>query len=330
MQPPALAALTLLASLQLLEVRGEGTAGSQVLSPAPRDQPPRPGRPVPAGPQPPRLEKRSRTLARRGQRAPKAAGDPHVCGVTCCPGWSLAPKTQKCTKAICTPKCRNGGLCQEPQVCTCRPGFAGRRCEQLVPPEPPLGLPPGSSPRPTSASAPRPTAPNARRAASVHWQPLTLAELQAVLRHRAAGPTDKMASVLAKHLEAQRGRAARPAPPPQHPAPQEQADPAPQPSACPVPPALPERGGLHQEGPVSLPPQLHRQVLPDPGPPAPGPGPSAEGRQPRGAAAPHQIRLHPAPRQPPAGAGRCPVHGERPRAAPPRGLGDHPPGGAGE
>ncbi|XP_043390490.1 latent-transforming growth factor beta-binding protein 4 isoform X4 [Chelonia mydas] len=213
MQPPALAALTLLASLQLLEVRGEGAAGSQVLSPAPRDQPPRPGRPVPAGPQPPRLEKRSRTLARRGQRAPKAAS-PHVCGVTCCPGWSLAPKTQKCTKAICTPKCRNGGLCREPQVCTCRPGFAGRRCEQLVPPEPPLGLPPGPSPRPTSASAPRPTAPNARRAASVHWQPLTLAELQAVLRRRAAGPTDKMASVLAKHLEAQRGRAARPAPPP--------------------------------------------------------------------------------------------------------------------
>ncbi|CAM5172530.1 unnamed protein product [Eretmochelys imbricata] len=328
MQPPALAALTLLASLQLLEVRGEGTAGSQVPSPAPRDQPPRPGRPVPAGPQPPRLEKRSRTLARRGQRAPKAAS-PHVCGVTCCPGWSLAPKTQKCTKAICTPKCRNGGLCREPQVCTCRPGFAGRWCEQLVPPEPALGLPPGPSPRPTSASAPRPTAPNARRAASVHWQPLTLAELQAVLRRRAAGPTDKMASVLAKHLEAQRGRAARPTPPPSTRPPKsgQTLHRSPRPVLCPL---LCQNGGsASRRTSVSAPPASPASSARS-RPPGPGPGPSAGGRQPRGAAAPHQIRLHPAPRQPPAGAGRCPVHGERPRAAPPRGLGDHPPGGAGE
>ncbi|CAM4617997.1 unnamed protein product [Lepidochelys kempii] len=330
MQPPALAALTLLASLQLLEVRGEGTAGSQVLSPAPRDQPPRPGRPVPAGPQPPRLEKRSRTLARRGQRAPKAAS-PHVCGVTCCPGWSLAPKTQKCTKAPSAPQsAAMGGYARSPKSAPAARGSLAAGCEQLVPPEPPLGLPPGSSPRPTSASAPRPTAPNARRAASVHWQPLTLAELQAVLRRRAAGPTDKMASVLAKHLEAQRGRAARPAPPPstRPPKSRQTLHRSPRPVLCPL---LCQNGGVCIKKDQCLcPPQLHRQVLPDPGPPAPGPGPSAEGRQPRGAAAPHQIRLHPAPRQPPAGAGRCPVHGERPRAAPPRGLGDHPPGGAGE
>ncbi|XP_067412682.1 latent-transforming growth factor beta-binding protein 4 isoform X2 [Emydura macquarii macquarii] len=85
-----------------------------------------------------------------------------------------------------------------------------------MPPTTPLGLPPGPGPssRPVTASGLRPAAGNAsRKAASVHWQPLTLAELQAVLRRRAAGPTDKMASLLAKHLEAQRGKIARPTAP---------------------------------------------------------------------------------------------------------------------
>uniref|UniRef100_A0A8C8SY70 Latent-transforming growth factor beta-binding protein 1 n=1 Tax=Pelusios castaneus TaxID=367368 RepID=A0A8C8SY70_9SAUR len=212
MQSPTLAALgLLLAALHLLGAPGPGeAAGSQMLSPAPRAQPPRPGRPQPPSPE----EKRRRFLARRGERASKTAS-PHVCGEACCPGWSLAPKTQKCTKAICTPRCRNGGLCREPQVCTCRPGFAGHHCEQAVTPATSLGLLSGPSPHPISTPGLPPTAGNiSRKAASVHWQPLTLAELQAVLRRRAAGPTDKMASLLAKHLEIQQSKTARPSAPP--------------------------------------------------------------------------------------------------------------------
>ncbi|XP_069063305.1 latent-transforming growth factor beta-binding protein 4 isoform X2 [Pleurodeles waltl] len=60
-------------------------------------------------------------------KAPKP--DPNQCGEQCCPGWSVAPKSGKCTKAICTPKCKNKGLCKAPQFCVCKPGFEGQRCE---------------------------------------------------------------------------------------------------------------------------------------------------------------------------------------------------------
>ncbi|CAM9919636.1 unnamed protein product [Lampetra planeri] len=53
----------------------------------------------------------------------------NVCGGQCCPGWRLSPGLQKCTKPICTPACQNEGMCLRPQLCLCKPGFAGQACE---------------------------------------------------------------------------------------------------------------------------------------------------------------------------------------------------------
>ncbi|XP_069610578.1 uncharacterized protein [Ranitomeya imitator] len=58
----------------------------------------------------------------------------NLCGDQCCPGWSMAPDTGTCTRAICTPKCKNRGVCRKPQKCTCKVGFQGSRCERRTPP----------------------------------------------------------------------------------------------------------------------------------------------------------------------------------------------------
>ncbi|KAL0972864.1 hypothetical protein UPYG_G00195680 [Umbra pygmaea] len=54
---------------------------------------------------------------------------PHVCGNRCCSGWNVSPKTQKCTKPRCLPRCHNGAVCRQPNICECRTGFYGARCE---------------------------------------------------------------------------------------------------------------------------------------------------------------------------------------------------------
>ncbi|XP_029628336.1 latent-transforming growth factor beta-binding protein 4 isoform X3 [Salmo trutta] len=54
---------------------------------------------------------------------------PNVCGNRCCHGWTLSPKTQKCTKPRCLPRCHNGAVCRQPNTCECRTGFYGARCE---------------------------------------------------------------------------------------------------------------------------------------------------------------------------------------------------------
>ncbi|XP_069800131.1 uncharacterized protein [Dendropsophus ebraccatus] len=56
------------------------------------------------------------------------------CGEKCCPGWSMAPKTGTCTRAICTPKCKNRGICRKPQKCVCKVGFEGSHCERRTSP----------------------------------------------------------------------------------------------------------------------------------------------------------------------------------------------------
>ncbi|XP_050752785.1 latent-transforming growth factor beta-binding protein 2 isoform X2 [Gymnogyps californianus] len=58
---------------------------------------------------------------------------PNVCGRQCCPGWTTAPSTNHCIKPVCDPPCQNKGSCSRPQVCTCRSGFQGSRCEEVVP-----------------------------------------------------------------------------------------------------------------------------------------------------------------------------------------------------
>ncbi|XP_008122604.2 latent-transforming growth factor beta-binding protein 2 isoform X1 [Anolis carolinensis] len=58
---------------------------------------------------------------------------PNVCGGQCCSGWTTAPGTNRCIKPVCDPPCQNKGSCSRPQLCICRSGFRGSRCEEVVP-----------------------------------------------------------------------------------------------------------------------------------------------------------------------------------------------------
>ncbi|KAJ6663584.1 hypothetical protein lerEdw1_009663 [Lerista edwardsae] len=125
-------------------------------------------------------------------RAPIAAR-PNVCGETCCPGWALAPKTGKCTKAVCFPPCRNGGQCRAPQRCVCRRGFVAPHCEH-------------PAPTTTATVAPHLFSVPQQPRAVLRWQPLTLAELQGLLRRREAlGSPKEEAGIRARHLASRAG-----------------------------------------------------------------------------------------------------------------------------
>ncbi|XP_034254763.1 epidermal growth factor-like protein 7 [Thrips palmi] len=52
---------------------------------------------------------------------------------SCCPGWS-ARRTSPfgCDSPVCHPPCENGGVCERPDVCVCRAGFTGPRCQADV------------------------------------------------------------------------------------------------------------------------------------------------------------------------------------------------------
>ncbi|KAM5273583.1 latent-transforming growth factor beta-binding protein 2 [Ctenodactylus gundi] len=95
----------------------------------PRAQPlPPRARPAPAlprlgTPQRPRAAPRGRPTGR------------NVCGGQCCPGWTTANSTNHCIKPVCQPPCQNRGSCSRPQLCVCRSGFRGARCEEVIPEE---------------------------------------------------------------------------------------------------------------------------------------------------------------------------------------------------
>uniref|UniRef100_A0A8C0NWC2 Latent-transforming growth factor beta-binding protein 2 n=1 Tax=Canis lupus familiaris TaxID=9615 RepID=A0A8C0NWC2_CANLF len=59
----------------------------------------------------------------------------NVCGGQCCPGWTTANSTNHCIKPVCQPPCQNRGSCSRPQLCVCRSGFRGARCEEVIPEE---------------------------------------------------------------------------------------------------------------------------------------------------------------------------------------------------
>ncbi|XP_053529247.1 latent-transforming growth factor beta-binding protein 2 isoform X2 [Artibeus jamaicensis] len=59
----------------------------------------------------------------------------NVCGGKCCPGWTTANSTRHCIKPVCQPPCQNRGSCSRPQLCVCRSGFRGARCEEVIPEE---------------------------------------------------------------------------------------------------------------------------------------------------------------------------------------------------
>ncbi|XP_067830905.1 LOW QUALITY PROTEIN: latent-transforming growth factor beta-binding protein 4-like [Heptranchias perlo] len=122
----------------------------------------------------------------------------NVCGGECCTGWVLGPRTGKCTKPVCSPRCQNGGLCRRPHTCVCRLGFQGPRCETVTDLHLPTNLtspPPRARPVPTSsvgharggkreravgkkASSVRYVG---RKKSTVRWRPLTVKQAQSVL-----------------------------------------------------------------------------------------------------------------------------------------------------
>uniref|UniRef100_A0A8B9DGC2 Latent-transforming growth factor beta-binding protein 1 n=1 Tax=Anser cygnoides TaxID=8845 RepID=A0A8B9DGC2_ANSCY len=70
----------------------------------------------------------------------------------------LGSPSDGCT--VCDPPCQNKGSCSRPQVCTCRSGFQGSRCEEVVPEQeyhpPGIALqPPASSLRRRTSTAER-------------------------------------------------------------------------------------------------------------------------------------------------------------------------------
>ncbi|XP_074221341.1 latent-transforming growth factor beta-binding protein 2 isoform X3 [Camelus bactrianus] len=89
--------------------------------PAPRAQ---------AAPALPRLGTVQRPRAARGRLTGR-----NVCGGQCCPGWTTANSTNHCIKPVCQPPCQNRGSCSRPQLCVCRSGFRGARCEEVIPEE---------------------------------------------------------------------------------------------------------------------------------------------------------------------------------------------------
>ncbi|XP_078389397.1 latent-transforming growth factor beta-binding protein 4-like isoform X2 [Cetorhinus maximus] len=123
----------------------------------------------------------------------------NVCGSGCCKGWILGLQTRKCTKPICFPRCQNGGFCQRPQTCVCKPGFAGTRCEIVTDiqlPTNPTTSPPQTQPLPALAIGRVSKKEKRERAAgkklsntryigrkksTVRWQPLTVKQAQSVL-----------------------------------------------------------------------------------------------------------------------------------------------------
>ncbi|XP_016536465.1 latent-transforming growth factor beta-binding protein 4 isoform X4 [Poecilia formosa] len=86
-----------------------------------------------------------------GARRRAALSGPRVCGGRCCLGWTVSPKTKRCTKPRCFPPCRNGSSCGLPNNCLCRKGFYGARCQFSSVPLP-VGRPPETSSHPSSIS----------------------------------------------------------------------------------------------------------------------------------------------------------------------------------
>ncbi|XP_043120290.1 latent-transforming growth factor beta-binding protein 4 isoform X2 [Puntigrus tetrazona] len=157
---------------------------------------------------------------------------PNVCGARCCYSWLVNPKTKQCTKPRCHPRCHNKAVCGRLNVCQCRPGFHGHRCEHanITPTastwfeaHPGPTAPPTASaatvtmataaftsiPSSISASASSDARSDTRKTHSLRWQPPSFKESQSVLLKKALSSGtggEKITSVILKYIEAQRKR----------------------------------------------------------------------------------------------------------------------------
>ncbi|XP_023559365.1 latent-transforming growth factor beta-binding protein 2 isoform X2 [Octodon degus] len=86
-------------------------------------------------PSPPQPAPRAGTSQRPGAAPRGRLTGRNVCGGQCCPGWTTANSTNHCIKPVCQPPCQNRGSCSRPQLCVCRSGFRGARCEEVIPEE---------------------------------------------------------------------------------------------------------------------------------------------------------------------------------------------------
>ncbi|XP_059420518.1 latent-transforming growth factor beta-binding protein 4-like isoform X4 [Carassius carassius] len=157
---------------------------------------------------------------------------PNVCGTKCCYSWLVNPKTKQCTKPRCHPRCHNKAVCRRLNVCQCRPGFHGHRCEHAnVTPtmstwfeaHPGPTLPSTATTATvtmptlasttihgnTSESASRDTSPDAKQTYSLRRQPPSFKEAQSVLLKKALSSGtggEKIISVILKYIESERSR----------------------------------------------------------------------------------------------------------------------------
>lgn len=53
----------------------------------------------------------------------------------CQDAWAPALTPLPVSPAVCQPPCQNRGSCSRPQLCVCRSGFRGARCEEVIPEE---------------------------------------------------------------------------------------------------------------------------------------------------------------------------------------------------
>ncbi|XP_056621635.1 latent-transforming growth factor beta-binding protein 4 isoform X2 [Triplophysa dalaica] len=158
---------------------------------------------------------------------------PNVCGTRCCLSWLINPKTGQCTKPRCHPRCHNKAICRRPNICQCRPGFHGHRCEhtnvsstpsslfeaQLGPTVPSTTATPAVTAVFTTAHqnvsmfdsdrAPRGANPDVWKSYSLQWQPLKLEEAQsAVLKKALTSKTagEKITGLILKYIESERSK----------------------------------------------------------------------------------------------------------------------------
>ncbi|XP_052387440.1 latent-transforming growth factor beta-binding protein 4 isoform X5 [Carassius gibelio] len=157
---------------------------------------------------------------------------PNVCGSRCCYSWLVNPKTKQCTKPRCHPRCHNKAVCRRLNICQCRSGFHGHRCEHanVTPtmstwfeahpgPTLPSTAITATVTMPTlasttihgnsSESASRDTSPDAKQTYSLRWQPPSFKEAQSVLLKKALSSGtggEKIISVILKYIESERSR----------------------------------------------------------------------------------------------------------------------------